>query len=217
MMRDYAREQMISQQVRAWDVLDDGILEVMRAVPRENFVPAQYRDVAFADVEIALPGGPRMLAPKVIGRILQALAPQPGASALEIGTGSGFLSACMAQLGASVRSVEILPELAAFARGNLDNTGTPGVEVLTGDGFDLIGEPARYDLIAITASLPIYDPRFEQRLKEGGRLFVIVGEDAAMDARLVTQLPDGSCRSDSLFETVVQPLVNAPHTEVFRF
>jgi protein-L-isoaspartate(D-aspartate) O-methyltransferase len=216
-MRNYAREQMISQQVRAWDVLDDGILEVMRAVPRENFVPAQYRDVAFADVEIALPGGPRMLAPKVIGRILQALAPQPGGRALEIGTGSGFLSACLAQLGANVRSVEILPELAAFARGNLDNTGIPGVEVVTGDGFDLIGEPARYDLIAITASLPIYDPRFEQRLNEGGRLFVIVGENAAMDARLVTRLPDGSCRSDSLFETVVEALVNAPHTEVFRF
>jgi protein-L-isoaspartate(D-aspartate) O-methyltransferase len=217
MMRDYAREQMISQQVRAWDVLDDEVLDVMRAVPRENFVPTGYRDVAFADVEIALPGGPRMLAPKVVGRILQALAPQPGRRALEVGTGSGYLGACIARLGASVRSIEILPELAEFARGNLRSTEIPGVEVVTGDALELIAAAARYDVIAITASLPIYDPRFEQRLEDGGRLFVIVGENAAMDARLITRLADGSCRSESLFETVVEPLVNAPHTEVFRF
>jgi protein-L-isoaspartate(D-aspartate) O-methyltransferase len=217
MVSDYAREQMISQQVRAWDVLDDAVLDVMRAVPRERFVPVAYRDVAFADVEIALPGGPRMLAPKVVGRILQAVVPRPGRRALEIGTGSGFLSACMARLGASVHSVEILPQLAQFARDNLRAAGTTGVEVISGDGLQVIGEAQRYDIIALTASLPLYDERFEQRLEEGGRLFVVVGAGAAMDARLITRLPDGGFTRASLFETVLEPLVNAPRSEAFRF
>lgn len=217
MANDYAREQMVSQQVRAWDVLDDGVLEIMRAVPRENFVPAGYRDVAFADVEIPLSGGPRMLTPKVVGRILQSIGLLPGSRVLEVGTGSGFLSACMSRMGATVRSVEILPALADFARQNLRSAGSASVEVVTGDAFALIAGDSRYDAIALTGSLPLYDPRFEQQLEAGGRLFAVVGEGAAMDARLVTRLPEGGFRRESLFETVLEPLVNALRREAFRF
>ncbi|MEO7774953.1 MAG: protein-L-isoaspartate O-methyltransferase [Steroidobacteraceae bacterium] len=217
MLNEYAREQMVSQQVRAWDVLDDEVLEVMRFVPREEFVPADSRTLAFADIDIALPGGHRMLPPKVVGRILQSLALHPGKRVLEVGTGSGFLSACMGRLGAQVRSLEISPELAGFARANLRKTATVGVEVVTGDGLQLIRDAARYDAIALTASMPLYDPRFEQRLEAGGRLFVVVGESAAMDARLITRLPDGGFERVSLFETVIEPLVNAPHAEIFTF
>lgn len=212
-----AREQMISQQVRAWDVLDDSVLDAMRAVPRADFVPQDCRDLAFADLQIALPGGQRMLAPKVVGRILQAVAPRAGRRALEVGTGSGFLSACLAQFGATVRSVEIDPALADFARGNLRAAQLAAVEVIGGDGLELIGEPQRYDVIVLTGSLPVYDPRFEQRLEDGGRLFAIVGTGPAMDARLITRLPDGGFRHVSLFETVVEPLVNAARIEAFRF
>jgi protein-L-isoaspartate(D-aspartate) O-methyltransferase len=217
MANDYAREQMVSQQVRAWDVLDDGVLEIMREVPRENFVPVGYRDVAFADIEIPLPGGPRMLTPKVVGRLLQSLGALSGSRVLEVGTGSGFLSACLNRMGATVRSIEILPALAEFARANLRTAGSAAVEVVTGDGLALIGGDSRYDVIVLTGSLPLYDPRFEQRLEPGGRLFAVVGEGAAMDARLVTRLPEGGFRSASLFETVLQPLVNAPRREAFRF
>ena len=213
----FAREQMVSQQIRAWDVLDNDILNLFRRLPREHFVPAAYRDVAYADTSIPLAHGQHMLSPKLAGRILQALDVQPRESVLEVGTGSGFLSACLALQGAAVSSVEIFADLAEQARRNLAAAGIPGVEVTQADALSLLAGPPRYDAIVITASLPVYDSRFEAQLKPGGRLFVVVGEGAAMEARLVTCEASGERRQDSLFETVLDPLVNAQRIEHFRF
>ncbi|HVN44030.1 MAG TPA: protein-L-isoaspartate O-methyltransferase [Steroidobacteraceae bacterium] len=211
-----AREQMIEQQVRAWDVLDERVLEVLRRVPRELFVPEGQRYRAYADAEVPLPRGQHMLRPSVTGRLLQALLPLPGERVLEIGTGTGFITACLRTLAQRVRSLEIFPELAAAARRNLGSFGLRDVEVVDADALQ---EDAgvRFDVIAVTASLPVYDTRFERMLEVGGRLFVVVGKPPAMDARLVQRTSEDSLTSRSLFETVIDPLVNALSPPAFTF
>ena len=217
MLIETAREQMIEQQVRAWDVLDERILRALRVVPRERFVPERWRELAFADTEIPLPCGKRMLRPMLVGKVLQALSIQPGEQVLEIGTGSGYVSACLAQLGAKVRSLELHEELVALARRNLE-AATPAlaVEVVTGDGMQL-GEEARYDVILLTASLPIYQPRFERALSPGGRLFVVVGAHVPQQATLVRRLGPRDSSSEVLFETAIETLEHAPRPPQFGF
>jgi protein-L-isoaspartate(D-aspartate) O-methyltransferase len=210
------REQMIEQQVRAWDVLDERVLGVLRRVPRELFVPQGQRYRAYADAEVPLPRGQHMLRPSVVGRLLQALMPLPGEQVLEIGAGTGFVTACLRAMTAKVRSLEIYPELAEAARYNLTHFGVSDVEVIGGDAMQGDGG-ARYDVIALTASLPVYDVRFERMLAVGGRLFVVVGEPPVMDARLVRRTSEDSVTSRSLFETVIDPLVNAVRPPEFRF
>ena len=211
-----AREQMIEQQVRAWDVLDERVLDVMRRVPRELFVPQPQRYRAYADVEVPLARGQRMLRPSVVGRLLQALLPKGGERVLEIGAGSGFISACLRAMATHVRSLEIFPELADEARRNLALLGVRDVEVVDADALQ--GDTgARYDAIAVTASLPVYDARFERMLTVGGRLFVVVGEPPVMDARLVRRTSEDSVTTRSLFETVIDPLVNAVRPPEFTF
>lgn len=211
-----AREQMIEQQVRAWDVLEARVLEVMRQVPRELFVPRGQRYRAYADVEVPLARGQHMLRPSVAGRLLQALLPQPGEAVLEIGAGSGFVTACLRAMAARVRSLEIFPELADAARRNLAALGMRDVEVLDADALNA-DSGARYDAIAVTASLPLYDARFERMLTPGGRLFVVVGEAPVMDARLVRRTAEDAWSLESLFETVIDPLVNAVRPPGFTF
>jgi protein-L-isoaspartate(D-aspartate) O-methyltransferase len=211
-----AREQMIEQQVRAWDVLEARVLEVMRQVPRELFVPRGQRYRAYADVEVPLARGQHMLRPSVAGRLLQALLPQPGEAVLEIGAGSGFVTACLRAMAAQVRSLEIFPELADAARRNLAALGMRDVEVLDADALNA-DSGARYDAIAVTASLPLYDARFERMLTLGGRLFVVVGEAPVMDARLVRRTAEDAWSLESLFETVIDPLVNAVRPPGFTF
>jgi len=211
-----AREQMIEQQVRAWDVLEARVLEVMRQVPRELFVPPGQRYRAYADVEVPLARGQHMLRPSVAGRLLQALLPQPGEAVLEIGAGSGFVTACLRAMAAQVRSLEIFPELADAARRNLAALGMRDVEVLDADALNA-DSGARYDAIAVTASLPLYDARFERMLTPGGRLFVVVGEAPVMDARLVRRTAEDAWSLESLFETVIDPLVNAVRPPGFTF
>jgi protein-L-isoaspartate(D-aspartate) O-methyltransferase len=217
MLMEAAREQMVEQQVRASDVLDERILNTLRAVPRERFVPPAWRGLAFADCEIALDCGKRMLRPMLVGRILQALALQGGEEVLEIGTGSGFLSACLAALGGRVVSLELHPELADFARSNL-RAGAPGapIEVIVADAMQL-AEQSRYDAIVLTASLPIYQPQFEQALRPGGRMFVVVGAATLQEASLVHRVGAGGCNSESLFETCIEPLEHAPRPPAFGF
>jgi len=210
------RHQMVEQQVRAWSVLDLRVLEVMDRVPRDQFVPPPFRDVAYADMCVPLGQGQSMLAPKVEGRILQALAIQPQDRVLEVGTGSGYLAACLAQLARSVRSIEIVQELADTARANLARSGARSVTVELGDAMTLTEESA-YDVIAVTGSLPLYDPRFERALTEGGRLFVTVGAGPLMDARKVTRTGRSDWVPESLFETRIDPLVNAPRPPAFIF
>ncbi|HEX9474382.1 MAG TPA: protein-L-isoaspartate O-methyltransferase, partial [Steroidobacteraceae bacterium] len=150
-----AREQMIAQQVRTWAVLDTRTLAAMRQVPRERFVPAAWRSLAYADCALPLPLGKHMLTPMLAGRILQALDVKPGDQVLEVGTGSGYLSACLAVLGGNVQTLELHGALATAARSNLSAAGFDGIEVTTADGASLVSETA-YDVIVLTASLPLY-------------------------------------------------------------
>jgi protein-L-isoaspartate(D-aspartate) O-methyltransferase len=211
-----AREQMIEQQVRAWDVLDARVLDTLRKVPREAFVPPQHRFLAFADVEIPLACSQHMLRPSVVGRLLQALALTGRERVLEIGTGSGFVTACLRAGCASVRSLEIFPELAELARRNIASLGVGEVDVVTQDATRMDSD-TRYDAIAITASLPVPDERFQQQLAVGGRLFVVVGEPPVMEARLIRRISEDAWGTESLFETVIDPLVHATRPQGFVF
>jgi protein-L-isoaspartate(D-aspartate) O-methyltransferase len=210
------REQMIEQQVRAWDVLDAQVLTVMREAPRELFVPAEHRYLAYADVEVPLPCGQHLLRPSVAGRLLQALLPAATEPVLEIGTGTGFLTACLRAMAARVRSLEVFAELADVARRNLAALGMRDVEVVDADAWSF-ESGARYGAIAVTGSLPLYDARFERMLSVGGRLFVVVGEAPVMEARLVRRTAEEAWVTESLFETVIDPLVNAARPPRFTF
>jgi protein-L-isoaspartate(D-aspartate) O-methyltransferase len=218
-----AREQMIEQQVRAWEVLDARVLALLRNVPREQFVPDSHRFLAFADVEVPLPHGQHMLRPNVVGRLLQSLELTGSERVLEIGAGTGFVTACLAAASAHVQAFEIFADLADRARANLAAVGASNVVVVTADalqaGVQL--EPtaggARYHAIAVTGSLPVYDERLQRLLEVGGRMFVIVGEAPVMEARLVRRVAEDGWSTESLFETVVDPLINARRPAGFAF
>lgn len=211
-----ARQQMVDQQVRAWDVLDPRVLEAMARVPRELFVPAAYRELAFADAPIPLAKGQSMLAPKIDGRILQACDIAPGDSVVEVGTGSGFLAACLATLGADVQTLEVHAELVEFASANLRGAGFPSLTVQRADAT--AWQPrAPVDVVVLGASLPVYDARYEAWLKPGGRLFVTVGTAAPMTAGLVTRIGSAGFARTDLFETMLDPLVNAARPSAFVF
>ncbi len=211
-----ARRQMIEQQVRTWDVLDPRVLDTLGAVPRERFVPEAYRGVAFADAPIPIGHGQSMLAPALEGRILQALAPVRGERVLEVGTGSGFFAACLAHLTGSVDSIEIHADLAAGAARAIEALGISRVTVETGDAlareFD-----AAYEVVAVTGSLPAPDRRLERALVVGGRMFVVIGTDPVMEARLVTRTGEDSWLSEPLFETRIDPLTQPVAPSRFRF
>jgi protein-L-isoaspartate(D-aspartate) O-methyltransferase len=211
---DVARTQMLGQQLRAWEVLDERVLRAFAETPRENFVPGDYRDLAFADAEIPLKFGQSMLAPKVEGRILQALQVEPIDEVLVVGTGSGYLTACLARLAKRVTSVDIFPELVSAAEPKIAACGIRNVELKVADAFDL-SYRARFDAIAVTGSILELDQHFSAMLRPQGRLFVVVGREPAMEAQLITLQPDGTTTTDSLFETVLAPLINAERPEPF--
>ena len=211
-----ARTQMVEQQVRAWEVLDPAVLDAMGSVPRDRYVPAPFAEVAYADAPIPLGGGRHILAPSVDGRILQAVAARSGETVLEIGTGSGFLAACLAALGASVRSLEIDPVLSAAAAARLRADGRAAVEVETVDATT-VTPVAAYDVVILGASLPVYDPRYQGFLKVGGRLFVAVGRQAPMEALLITRTDEQTFTRESLFETGLEALAHAVTPSAFRF
>jgi protein-L-isoaspartate(D-aspartate) O-methyltransferase len=211
-----ARRQMIEQQVRAWEVLDPGVLSVMERVPREEFAPPPYRELAFADLCVPLGHGQSMLAPSLEGRILQALAVQADDRVLEVGTGSGYFAACLGGLARSVRSLEIFADLADAARDNLARTGANNVTVEVMDAMTFEGDGG-YDVIALTGSLPVYDPRFERALAAGGRLFVVTGQGSAMAAQRITRTGPGQWLRESLFETSIDALIHAQQPPKFVF
>src|SRR3954454_283243 len=172
------REQMIEQQVRAWDVLDARVLGIFRAIARDHFAPAEQRYMAYMDLEIPLPNGQHMLRPSVVGRLLQALELTGTERVLEIGAGSGFITACLAAVSAHVESIEVIPELAELAKSNLATLSIGNTRVVTADALATTTGtvPAkRYDAIAVTGSMPILDDRFQRQLEIGGRLFIVVG------------------------------------------
>jgi protein-L-isoaspartate(D-aspartate) O-methyltransferase len=211
-----ARRQMVDQQIRTWEVLDPRVLDALAAVPREAFVPPEYRELAFADAPIPIGFGQSMLAPKLQGRILQALGPNPTDTVLEVGSGLGYLAAALSLLGAATHSIDIHPEFVAAAAANLRIVPQAHVHFEIRDAFS-DAPLGLYDVIAVTGSLPLYDTRFERSLRVGGRLFVMVGEAPVMDAILVRRVDDNEWIRESLFETVVEPLINAAKPQKFVF
>ncbi len=205
---------MLGQQIRAWEVLDDRVLRTLEATPRERFVPAAYRDLAFADTEIPIAHEQSMLAPKLEGRLLQALQIGPTDEVLEIGTGSGYISACLARLGRRVTSVDIFPDFIEAARPKLYEHHADNVELVVADALTL-SLPERFDAIAVTASVPELDEHFIRMLRPNGRLFIVVGRSPVMEACLVTRSANGDWTTESLFETVVAPMINADRPEPF--
>jgi protein-L-isoaspartate(D-aspartate) O-methyltransferase len=213
---DFARQQMIDQQVRAWAVLDANVLDVLSAVPRETFVPDAHRTLAFADIAIPLGHGEFMMTPTVEGRVLQALDLQAEERVLEIGTGSGFLAACLAKLTGSVTSVDIHEDFVRDAARKLAMAGVDNVELRVMDAIrELPGD--RFDAIAVTGSIESFDPRFVDALRPGGRLFVVVGTPPVMEARLVRRTGDTDWSSQTLFETSLAPLVHGTLPPQFVF
>jgi protein-L-isoaspartate(D-aspartate) O-methyltransferase len=209
-----AREQMVQQQVRAWEVLDNRVLEVLSAVPREQFAPSGYEELAFADIEIPLAHGQAMMTPKVEGRLLQALSLGSADEVLEIGTGSGFMTACLSQLADKILTVDIFPDFVDSAQQKLARLGIGNVQFEARDGLEL--RPGqRFDAIAVTGSVPMLTEYFIQMLRPGGRLFAVVGRPPVMDARLITMHLNGEWTEESLFETLLAPLVNAQQPAPF--
>ncbi|NOR36946.1 MAG: methyltransferase domain-containing protein [Woeseiaceae bacterium] len=213
---DFARQQMVDQQVRAWDVLHPDVLRVLRNIPREQFVPTGYEALAFADTEIPIGHSQFMMTPTLEGRVLQALKPTSTDNVLEIGTGSGFLAACLARLSDSVTSVDIHDDFLEAAKVNLEDSGISNVKLLSMDAMQKLPDE-KFDVVAITGSIEDFDPRFVEALNPSGRLFVVVGAGPAMDARLVTRTGDNDWQSESLFETVLAPLVNGSKPPQFLF
>jgi protein-L-isoaspartate(D-aspartate) O-methyltransferase len=216
MQTEFARAQMITQQVRAWDVLDDRVLDAMRRTPRELFVPERYAGLAFADADIPLRPGQHMLPPKIVGRLLQALDAQPGMRALVVGAGTGYVPACLSAMGASVRAIEIDADLAAAAQRNLKKAGFGQVEVVAGDTFHL-DFGTGYALIAVCGALPLYDERFARALSVAGKAFVVVGASQPQEALLITRTANDAWTSTGIFETAIDALDNAPRPERFQF
>ncbi len=214
---DQARANMVEQQIRPWEVLDQAVLDLLYAVPREDFVPPAYRTLAFADLEIPIGEGEKMMAPKIEARIVQELAPRKHERVLEVGTGSGYLTALLAHRAAHVHSVEIRPALAAFGRGNLERHGTDNVTLETGDAARGWPTRAPYDAIVLTGSTPVLPRTLADQLAPGGRLLAVVGEAPVMVARLVTCTAPGAFRSVELFDTLLAPLVNAEQPARFHF
>lgn len=205
---------MLGQQIRAWEVLDGRVLGVLGDTPRETFVPETQRDLAFADLEIPLAHGEAMMAPKVEGRLLQALSLGSADHVLEIGTGSGYLTACLARLAGSVVTVDIYDDFTQQAQATIAPLGLSTIEFRTEDALQMSGSE-KFDAIAVTGSVPELDDHFVRMLRPGGRLFIIVGREPVMEARVVTMLERGQTTQESLFESVIKPLVNAERPEAF--
>lgn len=211
-----ARQNMVEQQIRPWDVLDQKILDLLNEIPRDEFVPETYRKLAYADMEIPLGRGREMMAPKIEGRMLQALDIQPEDIVLEVGTGSGFATALMARLGKHVYSVEISPDLTMEAERRLRTHNISNVTLEEGDAHAGWDKHAPYDVIAITGSLPALPDSFRQSLAIGGRLFAVIGTAPVMKAYLVTRLGKDDYADEVLFETELRPLDNIPVENVFE-
>jgi protein-L-isoaspartate(D-aspartate) O-methyltransferase len=210
-----ARENMIYHQVRPWDVLEERILTTLANTPRERFVPAQFRDLAFADTAIPLPCGQSMLKPVLEGRLLQALAAEADNRSLLIGTGSGFMTACMAALCNQVTSIDIHAELAEAAAARIAAEKIPNVDIQQCD-FNDFSSGADFDRILVTGSMPVFDPRLAEWLTDGGQMILIVGTEPNMSVERVVRSGLHYSRT-RLFETVVPQLDNVTPAPVFQF
>ncbi len=216
---DYARARrnMVEQQIRPWEVLDPRVLDLIDRSPRQDYVPEPYRNLAYVDMSIPLGHEQVMLPPRLEARMLQELTIDPRDRILEVGTGSGYMASLLAALGTHVYSVEILPELEARARRNLEAHDVRNVTVELGDAARGWDRHAPYDVIAITGSLPLLPEGFKHSLALRGRLIAILGRSPAMEVKLIQRLATDSWVESSLFETDVPPLINAEEPERFVF
>lgn len=214
---ELAKSNMIDQQIRSWEVLDNRVLDVLRETPREAFVPARHRKLAFSDLRIPLGQDQIMMKPIEQGRLLQGLALSIDENVLEVGTGSGFLTACLANLAGSVTSIEIIEEIAEQAKDNLDAHGAEGVDLMVGDVLESRFEDGQFDAIAVTASVASIPDPFLRWLRPGGRLFIVRGQSPAMEALVVTRSESGRLGEQGLFETDLPRLIGAEDKLVFKF
>lgn len=212
-----ARFNMVEQQIRPWDVLDPRVLERLFSMRREDYVPEPYRALAFADMEIPLGHGEKMLQPKLEARLVQDLALKNTDRVLEVGTGSGYMTALLAGLSAHVYSVEIIAEFSASAAARLQAHGIRNVTLEAGDAARGWDRHAPYDAIVLTGSVPLLPESFRRSLSPGGRLIAVVGEPPVMQAQLVTCVSTGVCNTVGLFETCIAPLRNALQPKKFVF
>jgi len=212
-----ARFNMVEQQIRPWDVLDQRVLDLIFKVKREEFVPPQYRSLAFVDMEIPIGHGEKMLQPKLEARMLQELVLQPSDRILEVGTGTGYMTALLALLGGHVYSVDIVPEFTQSAAAKLAAQEISNVTLESGDAARGWLRHAPYDAIVLTGSVPLLPEEFQKSLNTGGRLLAVVGEPPVMEARLVTCVAPGAWSTTGLFETCIAALRNAPQPERFVF
>lgn len=216
---EQARFNMVEQQIRTWEVLDQTVLDSLYVVRREAFVPAAYRALAFSDLEIPLSANPgeNMLQPKVEARIVQEVSIKPTDRVLEVGTGSGYLTALLAHRAQHVYSVEISPSLKAMAESNLSTAGVRNATLSEGDASRGWSTNAPYDVIVLGASTPVLPDVLLAQLNTGGRLFAIVGEAPVMQARLYTCVAPGRYNTLGLFETCIASLKGAQQIERFQF
>jgi len=214
---DQARFNMVEQQIRPWEVLDSKVLSLLETIHREDFVPVQCRKLAFADLAVPLACGQFMMRPKIEARMLQALDLQEDESVLEIGTGSGFVTACLAALAKCVVSVELFEELHQQASLELQDKGISNAELFLGDVMGGWQPEQAHDVVVVTGSVPQVLEQFKGWVNPGGRLFVVTGDSPAMEARLLTRLDVTEWTEESLFETDLPRLVNAELPPEFEF
>lgn len=214
---EQARFNMIEQQIRPWEVLDQNVLDLLFVIKREDFAPPAYRNLAFADMEIPLGNGQVMLAPKIEAKLLQELALKKTDKVLEIGTGSGYMAALLAAHSDQVISVESRPELAEIAQQNLQRAGITNVNVEIGDGANGWPQRGPYDAIVLSGSVPKLPEALLKQLRVGGRMAVVVGEAPVMEAQLITCTAEGVFNTVNLFETVIPPLDGIATKSRFSF
>lgn len=213
---EQARFNMIEQQIRPWEVLDQRVLDLLSEVPREDFVPPQYRNLALVDMNLPLGDGELMMSPKMEARILQALDVKPFESVLEIGTGSGYLTALLAKLAKQVYSIEINPRFIKSAKVRLADHGINNVSLEEGDAGQGWTLDSPYDITVITGSLPLLPKTFKQSMNIGGRLFAVIGDAPSMEAVLLTRIGENEWTEEGLFETDLMPLKNALQPDRFE-
>jgi protein-L-isoaspartate(D-aspartate) O-methyltransferase len=217
MNTEQARFNMIEQQIRPWDVLDQSVLSLLAVVKREDFVPPNYRALAFVDMEVPLPGGQVMLAPRLEARLLQELQVHKHERVLEVGTGSGYMSALLAHKAQQVITLELLPELVEFAKANLQRAGITNVRVRQADGSRGLPEEAPFDVILLSGSVADVPPALLSQLKVGGRLAAVVGQPPIMRAMLYTRRGEHDYETAELFDTVAPRLKGFGEPPKFKF